>query len=143
MLRVCEIEVSEKRGEFGIGSVWTRTAIDADTKLIASWMVGNRDVMAAHEFMKDLAGRLSNRVQLTTDGLAAYLSAVEKNFGRHVGEDLRLTGGIRKALQSSGVPGLRTQGNHRQAGSEAHQHILRGAPEPNHADAYAPLHSPN
>jgi len=72
---------AEKRGEFGIGSVWTWTALDADTKLIASWMVGNRDAVAAHEFMKDLAGRLANRVQLTTDGHAAYLSAVENNFG--------------------------------------------------------------
>jgi len=75
---------AEKRGEFGIGSVWTWTALDADTKLIASWMVGSRDAVAAHEFMKDLAGLLANRVQLTTDGHAAYLSAVESNFGNDV-----------------------------------------------------------
>jgi IS1 family transposase/lambda repressor-like predicted transcriptional regulator len=75
---------AEKRGEFGIGSVWTWTALDADTKLIASWMVGGRDAIAAHEFMKDLAGRLANRVQLTTDGHAAYLSAVENNFGNAI-----------------------------------------------------------
>jgi hypothetical protein len=75
---------AEKRGEFGIGTVWTWTALDADTKLIASWMVGGRDAVAAHEFMKDLAGRLANRVQLTTDGHAAYLSAVENNFGTNI-----------------------------------------------------------
>ena len=75
---------AEKRGEFGIGTVWTWTALDADTKLIASWMVGGRDAVAAHEFMKDLAGRLANRVQLTTDGHAAYLSAVENNFGNNI-----------------------------------------------------------
>ena len=75
---------SELQGKFGVGSVWTWTALDADTKLIASWMVGGRDAMSAHYFMKDLAGRLSNRVQLTTDGHAAYLSAVENNFGSEI-----------------------------------------------------------
>jgi IS1 family transposase len=75
---------AEKRGEFGIGSVWTWTALDADTKLIASWMVGGRDAVAAHEFMKDLAGRLANRVQLTTDGHAPYLNAVDSNFGNDI-----------------------------------------------------------
>jgi lambda repressor-like predicted transcriptional regulator len=60
---------AEKRGEFGIGTVWTWTALDADTKLIASWMVGGRDAVAAHELMKDLAGRLANRVQLGESGV--------------------------------------------------------------------------
>jgi IS1 family transposase len=74
----------ERRGEFGVGSVWTWMALDADTKLIVSWMVGDRDAGSAHQFMKDLAGRLSHRVQLTTDGHAAYLSAVENNFGSDI-----------------------------------------------------------
>ncbi len=72
---------AEKQGQFGFGSVWTWTALDADTKLIVSWMVGARDGQSAYEFMKDLAGRLANRVQLTTDGHAAYLTAVESTFG--------------------------------------------------------------
>jgi IS1 family transposase len=72
---------AEKQGQFGFGSVWTWTALDADTKLIVSWMVGTRDGQSAYEFMKDLAGRLANRVQLTTDGHAAYLTAVESTFG--------------------------------------------------------------
>ena len=50
------------------GDVWTWTAIDADTKLIASWFVGGRDAQSAGMFMDDLAGRLANRVQLTSDG---------------------------------------------------------------------------
>jgi IS1 family transposase len=75
---------ADKQGQFGFGSVWTWTALDADTKLIASWMVGGRDAIAAHEFMKDLAGRLANRVQLTTDGHNAYLSAVDNNFGADI-----------------------------------------------------------
>jgi IS1 family transposase len=74
----------DKRGKFGFGSVWTWTAIDADTKLVPCWMVGPRDVGAATEFMQDLASRLATRVQLTTDGLKAYLTAVDDAFGSNV-----------------------------------------------------------
>jgi len=63
------------------GDVWTWTAIDADTKLVPSWRVGPRDLGTATEFMRDLAGRLSSKVQFTTDGLKAYLWAVEDAFG--------------------------------------------------------------
>ena len=59
------------------GDAWTWTAIDADTKLIPSWHVGGRDSDAAIIFMDDLASRLANRVQLTSDGHRAYLEAVE------------------------------------------------------------------
>jgi IS1 family transposase len=71
----------EKKDQFGVGSVWTWTAIDADTKLIPCWMVGPRDGGAATEFSQDLAGRLPHRVQLTTDGHKPYLDAVEDAFG--------------------------------------------------------------
>jgi IS1 family transposase len=74
----------EKRGRFGVGSVWTWTAIDAETKLCASWLVSGRDAGAAFEFMYDLASRLRYRVQLTTDGHSAYLQAVEGAFGMDV-----------------------------------------------------------
>jgi len=67
-------------GVFGHGDVWTWTAICADTKLIAAWMVGSRDGDAAREFMGDLAPRLANRVQLITDGHKVYLAAVEEAF---------------------------------------------------------------
>ena len=62
------------------GSVWTWTAIDADSKLIPCWLIGKRDAGCATEFMQDLAGRLSNRVQLTTDGLKVYMNAVIDAF---------------------------------------------------------------
>src|SRR6202035_1385234 len=62
------------------GDVWTWVAIDADTKLIPSWIVGPRDGVTARIFVNDLANRLANRIQLTSDGLAVYLSAVEKAF---------------------------------------------------------------
>ena len=66
------------------GDVWTWVAIDADTKLVCSWMVGPRDTGAATEFMQDLAGRLSSRVQLTSDGHKLYLTAVDDAFGGEI-----------------------------------------------------------
>jgi IS1 family transposase len=65
----------------GAGDVWTWTAIDADTKLMPSWFVGGRDSDSGIIFMDDLASRLANRVQLTSDGHKAYLEAVEGAFG--------------------------------------------------------------
>ena len=72
---------AELQGTFGIGDVWTWTGICADTKLVASWMVGLRDGPSANLFMTDLASRLAHRVQLTTDGHAPYLFAIDKAFG--------------------------------------------------------------
>lgn len=63
------------------GDVWTWTAIDADTKLIASWLVGDRSGETACRFVRDLAGRLKHRVQITSDGHRAYLQAIEEAFG--------------------------------------------------------------
>jgi IS1 family transposase len=74
----------ENQGKFGIGSVWTWVAMDADNKLICSWMVGDRSATAAHAFMEDLAPRLANRVQLTTDGYQIYLNAVDNAFGSDI-----------------------------------------------------------
>ncbi|MBA1140210.1 DDE-type integrase/transposase/recombinase [Mesorhizobium neociceri] len=65
----------------GAGDTWTWTAIDADTKLVMSWLVGGRDSEYAMGFMDDLSRRLANRVQLTSDGHRAYLEAVEGAFG--------------------------------------------------------------
>ena len=72
---------ADKKGHFGYGDVWTWTAIDADTKLVPSFMIGNRDARSARMFIEDLAGRLASRVQLTSDGLKVYLEAVEGAFG--------------------------------------------------------------
>lgn len=62
------------------GDAWTWAAIDADTKLIPSWIVGPRDGTTAKIFVGDLVGRLADRIQLTSDGFSAYLAAVEKAF---------------------------------------------------------------
>lgn len=74
----------EHEGEFGFGDVWTWTALDAETKLIPCWHVGGRGGSDAWYFMNDLAGRLRNRVQLTTDGHKAYLEAVDAAFGNSI-----------------------------------------------------------
>jgi IS1 family transposase len=87
---------ADRQGEFGMGDVWTWTAIDADTKLIVSWMVGSRDGDAAKVFIADLAKRLSQRIQLSTDGHRMYLEAVHSGFDvpvdygmlvKHYGDD--------------------------------------------------------
>jgi IS1 family transposase len=70
----------ERRNVFGYGDTWTFTAIDSDNKLIISFFVGKRDEQSATFFMRDVALRLANRVQLTTDGLPAYIGAVDDAF---------------------------------------------------------------
>jgi IS1 family transposase len=72
------------KAEPGFGDVWTWTALDADTKLMICWHVGQRDARAASEFTADLASRLANRVHLTTDGNRVYLEAVEGAFGADI-----------------------------------------------------------
>jgi IS1 family transposase len=74
----------DKKNVFGYGDVWTWVAMDADTKLVPSFMVGSRNSQTAKTFMDDLASRLANRVQLTTDGHRAYLEAVEGAFGNGI-----------------------------------------------------------
>ena len=72
------------RGVFGIGDVWTWTALCPDTKLVPCWMVGPRDAATAYHFMHDLKARLAKWVQLTTDGLKAYWEAPESAFGSEI-----------------------------------------------------------
>jgi IS1 family transposase len=74
----------ERRGEPGIGDAWTWTALDPDTKLMCSWLVGDRDTISANELMADLASRLRNRVQITTDGFRPYIEAIERAFVQDV-----------------------------------------------------------
>jgi IS1 family transposase len=72
------------RGKYGVGDVWTWVGLDANSKLAITWLVGKRDAECANVFMQDVADRLTNRVQLTTDALKAYLEAVEGAFGADV-----------------------------------------------------------
>jgi len=66
------------------GDVWTFIALDADSKLIPSFIVGKRDVYHVRAFMDDLAGRMANRIQVSTDALAAYPDAIERGFGTDI-----------------------------------------------------------
>ncbi len=75
---------TEHEGAFGYGDVWTWTALCADTKLVPSWLVGERTVDDAWAFLSDLQGRLANRVQLTTDGHRSYMQAVDLAFGGEI-----------------------------------------------------------
>ncbi len=74
----------QKKNKFGYGDVWTFTAICADTKLVPSWYVGRRNAHDATIFMKDLADRLANRIQITSDGHRMYIDAVEQAFAHEV-----------------------------------------------------------
>ncbi len=76
-----EKNVPESKQGAGAGSVWTWTAIDADSKLILSYLCGGRDASWACKFMEDLASRVTTRIQITTDGHRAYAEAVEGAFG--------------------------------------------------------------
>src|SRR5205085_9157965 len=67
----------EHKGTFGYGDIWTWTAIDADTKLVPAWLVGERTYEDAVAFLLDLQKRLANDIQLTTDGYHVYLAAVD------------------------------------------------------------------
>ncbi|HXQ26871.1 MAG TPA: IS1 family transposase [Candidatus Acidoferrales bacterium] len=67
-----------------LGDVWTWVAIDADTKLVPTFKVGKRDHVAANAFVADVASRMANRVQISTDGLRAYVDAIEASFGSNV-----------------------------------------------------------
>ena len=91
----------DKKGELGYGDIYTWTSICADTKLVPSWYVGKRDLETAKLFMTDLASRLKNRVQLTTDGLKAYVEAVEGAFGGDVdfSQLIKIYGNDRKESQ--------------------------------------------
>jgi IS1 family transposase len=90
----------------GAGDVWTWTALDADSKLIVSFLIGDRDAECANAFMQDMAGRLANRVQITTDGHRAYLDAVDGAFGIDVdfAQLVKLYGAVPEAAKGRYSP---------------------------------------
>ena len=114
----------EKRGQFGYGDVWTWTALDADTKLIVSYSIAPRDPMAAWWFMRDLTSRLISRVQLTTDGHLAYLTAVEEAFESEID--------YAQLVKYYGTPreGAQRYSPSRFTGSR--REVIRGNPDPKH-----------
>lgn len=109
----------------GLGDVWTWTAICADTKVVPCWHVGSRDAEAGRLFMEDLASRLAARVQLTTDGHKAYLSAVEGAFGWN-GVDYAML----VKLYGEAPDGARRYSPPEVVGTEVHW--IMGNPDPMH-----------
>lgn len=114
----------DHQGEFGYGDVWTWVAIDADSKLVPSWLVGRRDTEDAIVFVKDVADRMSNRVQLTTDGHAPYLTAVDHGFGTAVDY------AVLQKLYGSDPNGPKRYSPPKCVGTETR--IVRGKPKPEH-----------
>ena len=107
------------------GDLWTWTAIDADTKLVPSWFIGNRGSEDAILFMGDLAKRLTHRVQLTSDGHRAYLEAVEGAFGGDVdyAQLVKLYGAVSDSTKGRYSPAECVG---------AHKHRVEGNPDPKH-----------
>ena len=118
-----------KRDTFGYGDVWTWTAIDADTKLVPTWLVGGRDEWAAREFIADLGSRLANRVQITTDGHRPYVDAIEQEFGFAVDfAQIIKTYGVQKSEDAS--PTARRYSPNVVTGIEVRE--VSGDPDPAH-----------
>lgn len=123
-----------KAAPIGSGDVWTWTGIDADTKLIISWHVGDRHHGAGLHFMSDLRARLANRVQLTTDGHKAYLSAVAQlDFDADYAMLIKIFGSDQRAGPGRYSPpeviGVKSE-------------VIRGNPDPAHVNtSYAERHN--
>jgi IS1 family transposase len=114
----------EKRAE-GWGDVWTWVAIDADTKLVPSYRVGWRDAREASAFLTDLAGRLRNRVQLTSDGWSPYPGAVKGAFGGDIdyAQLVKVYGAPRDAEQRYSPPRLISMDSHTVEGNPDPEHV--------------------
>ena len=136
-----------KAAPAGAGNVWTWTALDANSKMILSWMVGDRGAETANYFMDDLASRLANPVQLTTDGHHVYLDAVAGAFGNQIdyamliklyGDDPASAGPERKYSPNECV-GARKEPV---TGNPDMRHVSTSyvEDEPDDADGHAPVH---
>jgi IS1 family transposase len=112
------------------GGTWTWTALDADTKLLITWLVGGRDSDYAIAFMDDLRDRLANRVQLTSDGHRAYLEAVEGAFGGDVdyAQLVKVYGAVSESAKGRYSPAECTG---------ARKVPVEGSPDPKHSTSYA------
>ena len=115
---------AEKKQE-GWGDVWTWVGIDADTKLVVSYLVGGRDGGWAKDFMEDCASRIRNRVQITTDGHRAYLDAIENAFGADIDYAM-----LQKIYGASSDEETRRYSPARCIGAD--MKVISGNPDPKH-----------
>lgn len=114
----------ELKGVPGIGDIWTWTAIDADTKLVPCWHVGNRRIADAKLFIGDLASRLANRVQLSTDGHKPYLNAVDQHFGGEIDYGV--------VVKLYGTTNEKGEAKHQPSGAECigvRKSVVKGSPD--------------
>jgi len=119
---------ADKQGQLGYGDVWTWVAMDADTKLVPTYRIDDRDLHAAVEFVRDLAGRLSNRVQLTTDGYNLYLTAVRDAFKGDI--DYAQLVKIFASSSAAGGPGASRYSPPICLGEKSQ--VITGNPDPDH-----------
>ena len=129
------------------GDTWTFTALDSDSKLIVSYLIGPRDGATALEFMDDLRTRIEDRPQISTDGLKAYREAVDEAFGGDVdfaqiikeyGKDERADSRKYSPAKCTGMEKISRMGI---AQSGHREHVIRGAAEPLDAHGDAPVHA--
>ena len=130
------VTIAKKPPE-GAGDVWTWTAIDADSKLVITWKVGGRDASYAKALIDDLQSRLTNRVQLTTDGHTPYLQAIEDAFGADVDYAM--------LVKLYGEPPAEPEAAKRYSPSEcvgARKQTITGKPDPDHiSTSYVERHN--
>jgi IS1 family transposase len=129
----------QHRGEWGYGDVWTWTAIDPDTKLVPSWLVGQRDEVDGLTFLLDLRDRLAGRIQLTTDGGIPYRGIVERAFGADVDyAQLIKEYGVEKSQDAS--PTARRYSPNKVTGIEVR--VMNGDPNPEYiSTSYVERHN--
>jgi IS1 family transposase len=127
------------KGDYGFGDVWTWTAIDADSKLIATWLVGGRFEGEAVALMRDLASRVTGRLQITTDGHTAYPDAIERAFGRDV-DYAQLIKEYGSEHSEDENPTARRYSPQKVTGQEVR--VLAGDPDPDHiSTSYVERHN--
>ena len=119
---------TEAQKAAGWGDCWTWTALDADSKMLVSFLVGERGIYNCYEFMKDVASRLSSRVQLTTDGLFWYIDAVDHAFG------IDIDYGMIQKRYAGGIAGEKTAASRYSPAKfmSATKEVIRGNPNPKH-----------
>jgi IS1 family transposase len=118
-------ERNVQKTDLQVGSVWTWCAIDAETKLVPTYLCGDRSAKTAQVFMKDLSSRMANRVQLSTDGFAGYITAVEKSFGSDVdyGRIAKVYGAYAFGERRYSTSGVMAVSKHVQTGNPDHDLI--------------------
>ncbi len=117
----------ERRGEYGLGDMWTWVAIDPDTKFVVSWLLGDRDDVHAESFVGDLRSRIVGRTQISTDGFLAYRPAIERVFGGDADYGMQI-----KEYGTFGSPDRPDTRYSPRTCTSIHKRAISGQPDPDH-----------